>query len=190
MFQSRDWMRVVSVIALSLVPNLHDGYFDFSARTHDCHRSAQGFAEKGPAERGVHADAAPPGIRLIGTHQLVPALLPLLVLQHQGRPKVDARMILLFARVDDRGIVQPALQEANAPVDFAKALLPVDVLGVLAPVPLRSRGADLGGDPRPFHFQQRDELPMKAFGASAGKVEACRRKGLIVLLSWPGFILR
>ena len=63
---------------------------------------------------------------------------------------VDVVSVAASHRIDDLGVVEPLDQEADAPIDFAQALLAVDVVAVLGAVAVARRPGDRRDDLGPL----------------------------------------
>src|SRR5262249_31973361 len=82
------------------------------------------------------------------------------------------------ALIDDDGRVEPLRQEADPPIDLAKALLAVDVLGIFRTIALRSRVGDFLHHARPLDAQKMLQLLRELFGAFGRQIigHRCIRK--------------
>src|SRR6185295_11530686 len=169
----------------SEVPDLDDGELHLAARAVDDHLVALGLAQERLPHRGVHADPASLGVGLVRAHYLVGGPLAVLVLEGDGGAEEAAFLLGLVGGVDHRGGVQAALEEVDAAVDLAQALLAVDVFGVLGAVPLRGGGGDFGGHLGALGVEEAEELRVEALRAGAGDV-ALLPAGEVVV----GFLLR
>src|SRR5690606_26557521 len=112
----------------------------------------------------------------------VGGLRTLLILEGDGGAEVDAALIGLLGGGDDGGGVQAPLEEADAAVDLAQALLAVDVPGILRAVALRRGGRHLGGPLGALLVEQAQQLAVHALRTGAGEIAALRATLLLGLL--------
>ena len=101
------------------------------------------------------------------------AFLAVLVLRAHPRAEEDLRLPrLAILRLHPLQLVEPLGQELHAPIDLAELLLPVDVLRVLRPIPLRGGVRDPLHDLRPLHVPKVIELAREALVPLARDVRA------------------
>src|ERR1041385_8055789 len=119
------------------------------------------FPKESPPDRRLPREPSCARIRLVGTDERVRAPLAVFVFDLDRRAEEDHVLSnLVFA--NDDGAVQPLGQEMDASINLAKALLPVDVLRILAAVTLSSGVSDLLNDPRALGFDETTELLCQA----------------------------
>src|SRR5262249_61765005 len=131
------------------VADVPDDELHLSTRAPHRHVVTPAFAEGRAAQRRLPAHQGSPGIDLVGADDLVGALGPVLVLEGDPGTEPDSLGVALVLRGHDGGGVEALLEESDAAVDLPESLLAVDVLGGLAPIALRGRGAPPAGGPAP-----------------------------------------
>src|ERR1017187_9883414 len=84
----------------------------------------------------------------------------------------EGRLDVSGARLDHGCALETLGQPLHSPVDLPELSLAVNVLGVLASVPLGGRIGDLLNNLRPLPVAQVRELPLKPFRSLASDVVA------------------
>src|SRR5450631_1870264 len=119
-------------------------------------------------ERARHrrypADVAAIGVDLVDTDDAYGALLAVAVTHvHRGTKEYAVGVVVVTPghRIDDFGLVESPDQESNAPVDFAQALLAVDVVAVFGAVAVAGRPRHHRDQCRAFFLDESVELRLE-----------------------------